>query len=94
MNDKPLLEVRHLKKYFRINGGRDVVRAVDDVSFSIKKGETFGIVGESGCGKSTLGRIILRLIEPSEGKIFLEGEPIHDLNAAELRKKRKKMQMD
>jgi oligopeptide transport system ATP-binding protein len=93
MNDKPLLEVKHIKKYFTLNGGKGIVRAVDDVSFSVGKGETFGIVGESGCGKSTLGRVILRLIEPTEGQIFLEGEPIHDLNYRALRKKRKKMQM-
>ena len=77
MIDTPLLEVKHLKKYFHLKGGRGVVRAVDDVGFSIMKGETFGIVGESGCGKSTLGRVVLRLLEPTEGEIFLEGEPIH-----------------
>ncbi len=93
MNDKPLLEVKHIKKYFTLKGGRGVVRAVDDVSFSVGKGETFGIVGESGCGKSTLGRVILRLTEPTEGRIFLQGKPIHDLNSRALRKQRKKMQM-
>ncbi len=93
MNDKPLLEVKHIKKYFTLKGGRGVVRAVDDISFSVGKGETFGIVGESGCGKSTLGRVILRLTEPTEGQIFLEGKPVHDLNSRALRKQRKKMQM-
>lgn len=93
MKDNPLLEVKNLKKYFFLNGGKDKVRAVDDVSFSIRKGETFGVVGESGCGKSTLGRVILRLIEPTQGQIFIEGDPICGLGSRDLRKKRKKMQM-
>lgn len=93
MKDKPLLEVKNLKKYFTLKGGKGQVRAVDDVSFSVKKGETFGVVGESGCGKSTLGRVILRLIEPTSGQIFLQGESICDLGSKELRQKRKKMQM-
>jgi oligopeptide transport system ATP-binding protein len=93
MKNKPILEVKHLKKYFTLKGGKGIVRAVDDVSFSVEKGETFGIVGESGCGKSTLGRVILRLTEPTEGEIFLEGKPIHNLSSRALRKKRKKMQM-
>lgn len=93
MKVKPLLEVKNLKKYFTLKGGKGKVLAVDDVSFCVHKGETFGIVGESGCGKSTLGRVILRLLEPTDGEIFLEGEPIHDITSGELRKKRKKMQM-
>ena len=93
MNDKPLLEVKHLKKFFSLKGGKGKVLAVDDVSFSVGKGETFGIVGESGCGKSTLGRVILRLIEPTDGRIYLEREPIHKLSFRNLRKHRKKMQM-
>ncbi len=93
MNDKPLLEVKHIKKYFTLKGGRGIVRAVDDVSFSVGEGETFGVVGESGCGKSTLGRVILRLTEPTEGQIFFEGKSVHDLNSRSLRKQRKKMQM-
>ena len=93
MKNKPLLEVKHLKKYFTLKGGKGKVRAVDDISFSVQKGETFGVVGESGCGKSTLGRIILRLIEPTEGQIFLQGDSICDLGSRDLREKRKKMQM-
>jgi oligopeptide/dipeptide ABC transporter ATP-binding protein len=93
MNDKPLLEVEHLKKYFPLRGGKGKVLAVDDVSFTVGKGETFGIVGESGCGKSTLGRVILRLIEPTDGYIYLEREPIHKLNSKDLRQQRKKIQM-
>ena len=77
-----LLEVNNLKKYFPIKGGlfRRVVgqlKAVDDVSFSIKKGQAFGLVGESGCGKSTLGRAILRLHEPTGGQVILEGMLSH-----------------
>ncbi len=93
MNEKPLLEIEHLKKYFTLKRGRGKVLAVDDVSFSVGKGETFGIVGESGCGKSTLGRVILRLMEPTDGRIFLNREPIHKLDAKNLRKQRRKMQM-
>ncbi len=93
-----LLEVNHLSKYFPIRGGilgRQVgkVRAVDNVSFKIKKGETLGLVGESGCGKSTLGRAILRLIEPSRGQIIFEGTDITQLNAKDMRAMRRKMQI-
>jgi len=71
---EPLLEVRNLIKYFPVRRGilsrvSNYVRAVDDVSFTIEKGETFGLVGESGCGKTTTGRAILRLIEPDSGEI-------------------------
>ena len=93
MKNKPLLEVKNLKKYFTLNGGKDKILAVDDISFSVSKGETFGVVGESGCGKSTLGRIILRLIEPTHGQIFLNGESFCDLGPKSLRKKRKRIQM-
>lgn len=93
MNHTPLLEVRDLKKYFPLKKGRGTVRAVDGVSFSVEKGETFGIVGESGCGKSTLGRLTLRLLEPDRGQIFLDRVPVHDLGAGALRKQRRQMQM-
>lgn len=72
-----LLEIEHLKQYFPAGNGR-FVKAVDDVSFFIKKGETFGLVGESGCGKTTTGRSILRLTEPTAGKIVYDGEVIFD----------------
>ncbi|CAM3082768.1 dipeptide ABC transporter ATP-binding protein [Paenibacillus sediminis] len=93
-----LLEVRNLKKYYPIQKGllgrtQGYVKAVDDISFSIKKGETFGLVGESGCGKSTTGRSLLRLIEPSSGQILFEGEDITKLSQAEMRKRRKEMQI-
>lgn len=72
--NKELLKVEHLKKYFNTPGG--VLHAVDDVSFSIRAGETLGVVGESGCGKSTMGRAILRLHEPTSGKVYFEGNDI------------------
>ncbi|GLY11456.1 ABC transporter ATP-binding protein [Pseudobacillus badius] len=93
-----LLEVKHLKKVFPIHGGlfgRRVgeVKAVDDISFYIKKGETLGLVGESGCGKSTTGRMLLRLLEPTEGTIRFEGQDLTKLSREEMRKMRKEIQM-
>jgi oligopeptide/dipeptide ABC transporter ATP-binding protein len=93
MMKSPVLDVKNLKKYFPLKGGKGVVRAVDDVSFQVNEGETFGIVGESGCGKSTLGRLILRLINADHGEVFLDGIPVLSLSAGSLRKARKKMQM-
>lgn len=90
-NTTPLLEVKHLKKYFQTKHG--MLHAVDDVSFSIEKGKTLGVVGESGCGKSTTGRVILRLLEPTAGEILFEGEDISKLNKKEMRQKRQDMQM-
>lgn len=94
----PLLEVKGLKKYFDVRGGvfsRKVgeVKAVDDVSFTVREGEILGIVGESGCGKSTLGKSILRLIEPTEGEVLFEGLNITRLSQEDLRKLRCDMQM-
>lgn len=93
-----LLKVENLKKYFPVRGdflSRKVnyVKAVDGVSFNIKQGETLGIVGESGCGKSTIGRTILRLLEPTEGKIYFNGEDFTALSKSLLRQKRKDMQI-
>ena len=77
--EKKLLEIENLRKYFPINGVKGPgVQAVQDVSLYIKKGETLGLVGESGCGKTTLGRTILRLYEPTGGKIIYDGETIYD----------------
>ena len=86
-----LLEVKNVKKYFHTPKG--VLHAVDDVSFTIERGKTLGVVGESGCGKSTTGRVVLRLLEPTEGTILLEGEDIAKLSASQMRAKRKEMQM-
>jgi oligopeptide/dipeptide ABC transporter ATP-binding protein len=94
----PLVQVRHLYKHFPVTAGvlhRTVglVRAVDDVSFDIGRGEILGIVGESGCGKSTLARLILRLIEPSGGQVHFDGQELGLLGKGELRHLRRKMQM-
>jgi oligopeptide transport system ATP-binding protein len=94
-----LVRVSGLKKYFPITAGlifqRQVgnVKAVDDVSFEIYKGETLGLVGESGCGKSTTGRTVLQLYKPTEGSVVFEGQELTTLPAAELRKTRRRMQM-
>jgi oligopeptide/dipeptide ABC transporter ATP-binding protein len=94
----PLLEVHNLSKFFSVRGGIlggpvSQVRAVDNVSFSINRGETLGLVGESGCGKSTLGRTILRLIEPSAGQVLFDGTDITQLDGQAMRVMRRKMQI-
>lgn len=93
-----LLELRGIKKYFPITAGvirRRVgdVKAVDDVSFTLKRGETIGLVGESGCGKSTTGRVIMRILEPTEGSIIFEGKDITKTKGSSLRAMRKNFQM-
>ena len=88
-----LLKAKNLKKHFPLKGGRGEVHAVDDVSFSLQKGETLGVVGESGCGKSTLARVLLRLIKPTSGQIFLDGVDLSTLTPRDLRAKRKEMQI-
>ncbi|MEO2075888.1 MAG: dipeptide ABC transporter ATP-binding protein [Bacillus sp. (in: firmicutes)] len=94
-----LLQVENLKKWFPVEGDKlftkstSVVKAVDDISFHIDKGETLGLVGESGCGKSTAGRVILRLIEATEGRILIENEDIRALTSKNLKQKRKDMQI-
>ena len=97
-NGEILLSVENLVKRFPIKGGilnREVasVRAVADVSFNIKRGETLGLVGESGCGKSTLGRSILRLIEPTAGQVFFKGRDITQVDKTEMRRLRRQMQI-
>ena len=86
-----LLEVKHLKKYFKVPTG--INHAVDDVSFTVEKGETLGVVGESGCGKSTMGRTIIHLQDATDGQIFLNGEDITRVRGRELRRIREKMQI-
>ncbi len=95
-----ILEVHNLKKWFRVRGGLfsflsedKYVRAVDDVSFSIKEGDSLCIVGESGCGKTTLARTILRLTEPTEGDVYFRGDNIYEKTRAELSLLRLQMQL-
>ena len=88
----PVLQVEGLTKHFPVSG-RKVVHAVDNVSFSIFRGKTFGLVGESGCGKSSCARTIIRIYEPTAGKILIDGEDISGLNQKQLLPIRKKMQM-
>ena len=98
IDGRPLLEVRNLVKHFYVSGGlfggrEGVVRAVDDVSFAIHRGETLGLVGESGCGKTTTGRCILQLERPTRGQILFEGRDLATLGREELRAVRRRMQV-
>ena len=86
-----ILEVQDLKKYFKSPKG--ILHAVDGVSFSLEKGKTLGVVGESGCGKSTLGRCIIRLTDPTEGKVFFKGENVCEFNKKRLFQARREMQI-
>ncbi|MDR7639051.1 ABC transporter ATP-binding protein [Staphylococcus argenteus] len=92
-----ILEVHQVKKYYKIKTGllqkSQFVKAVDEVSFSIKKGQTFGLVGESGCGKSTIGKVIIRLEDATSGSIIIDGEDITHLKGKKLRESRQKYQM-
>ncbi|MFQ7090730.1 MAG: ABC transporter ATP-binding protein [Coprococcus sp.] len=93
-NDKEVLvKADHVKVYFKGKKRGQTVKAVDDVSFEIMKGETFGVVGESGCGKSTLGRTLIRLQQPTEGHIYLNGTDIAGLKGAQLKEMRKEAQI-
>ncbi|MEA4889263.1 MAG: oligopeptide/dipeptide ABC transporter ATP-binding protein [Clostridiaceae bacterium] len=97
-NDQNILEVNHLKKYFPIKDGVlqhivGYVKAVDGISFNIKRGTTMGLVGESGCGKTTVGRTILRLTDKSGGQVLFNGSEIHELSRKDLRALRPKMQI-
>jgi oligopeptide transport system ATP-binding protein len=93
----PLVEVRHLVKHFSRGGGlfreKTIVRAVDDISFTVDEGETFALVGESGSGKSTTGRCMLRLIEPTSGEVVFRGENVLGFSSARMRAARRDMQM-
>ncbi len=97
-NQDVLVDVRHLKKYFPIKAGmfgREVgsVKAVDDISFTIKRGTTMGLVGESGCGKTTVGKTLLRLYEKTDGEVLINGKDIFSLDKKELRSQRHKIQI-
>jgi peptide/nickel transport system ATP-binding protein/oligopeptide transport system ATP-binding protein len=98
MRDDPLVDARNLSAFFPIHAGplhRKVaeVRAVDDVSFTIRRGETLGLVGESGCGKTTVGRLLLRLLEPTGGRIHFDGQDITSLTGHQLKAVRRRMQV-
>src|SRR4030042_1198309 len=102
-NPDELVRVEHVSKYFPIQSGLfasllarghiPAVKAVDDVSFSIHKGEVFGLAGESGSGKSTVGRLVLRLFEPTAGKVFFDGTDLGSLSSEEMRRMRSRMQI-
>ena len=98
-DDDVLLEVNNLKMYFPVTSGmlfqRTVahVKAVDDVSFTVKKGETLGLVGESGCGKTTTGRCILQLYKPTDGEVLFEGQDLTKLGTKQMRGMRREMQV-
>lgn len=97
MDDNVLVQVQNLKMYFQTEGSysftKKYIKAVDDVSFELYKGETFGLVGESGCGKSTLGRTMLGLYKPNSGKVIFDGEDIFSLKNKSMKEMRKKMQL-
>lgn len=88
----PLIEVNHLSKFFNL-GNNNILKAVNDLSFSIQQGETVGVVGESGCGKSTAGRTMMRLYEPTGGEVLFQGKNIYQMKGAELKALRRNMQM-
>ncbi|MBO0860988.1 MAG: dipeptide ABC transporter ATP-binding protein [Chloracidobacterium sp.] len=92
MTNQPLVEIKDLKKYFPVPH-KQIVRAVDGVSFTINRGETLGLVGESGCGKTTVGRCVLRLLEPTSGEIRFDGQDLLKLNRSEMRAIRRRMQI-
>ncbi|HYM29661.1 MAG TPA: dipeptide ABC transporter ATP-binding protein [Candidatus Cybelea sp.] len=99
MPEAPLLEVRHLVKHFRVTRGfllgrnAGLVKAVDDVSFTLRAGETLALVGESGCGKTTTGRLVLRLTEPTSGQVLFSGRDVFSLGPEEMRALRREMQI-
>lgn len=97
MSEQPIVSIQHLKTYFDVTRGmfakKQIVKAVDDVSFDVYPGETFGLVGESGCGKSTLGRTIVKIYDPTGGKIFVKGKDITELKGKDLHEFRRTCQL-
>jgi oligopeptide transport system ATP-binding protein len=98
MNPAPLMSVQHLEKHFPVSEWRpfqprETVKALDDVSFDVQKGETFGLVGESGCGKSTAARVMLGLIPPTAGQVHFDGRDVYSLDREALRQLRRRMQI-
>ncbi|MDI6824358.1 MAG: ABC transporter ATP-binding protein [Bacillota bacterium] len=89
--DEVILRLENVSKYFRVGGG--LLKAVENVSFSVRRGEVFGLVGESGCGKTTLGRTVIRLYEPSRGKVFYRDQDVHALSGPDLKRFNRSMQM-
>lgn len=87
----PMIEIKNLKKYFKVKNS--LLHAVDNINLTIPARKTLGVVGESGCGKSTLGRTILRLLEPTGGEIYFNGESLTSLSKAQMVQKRKDMQI-
>src|SRR6187402_3822914 len=95
---QPLLQANGLRKHFPVGGGilgggRKVVRAVDDLSLSVAKGETLGVVGESGCGKSTVARLLMRLLTPDRGTMVLDGDPVDEPHGITINDLRRQVQM-
>jgi oligopeptide transport system ATP-binding protein len=91
-DQQPILEVRNMKKHFNLGGGR-ILKAVDNFSIAINRGETFGLVGESGCGKSTAGRTIIKLYDPTQGEVIFNGKNVHKLQGSKLKQFNRNMQM-
>ncbi|MFE6795464.1 ABC transporter ATP-binding protein [Paenibacillus chitinolyticus] len=92
MSDQTILSIRNMKKHFDLGQGK-ILKAVDNFSIDIKRGETFGLVGESGCGKSTAGRTIIRLYEATDGEVIFNGENVHKLSGRKMREFHRNMQM-
>lgn len=91
-SDQPILQIRNMKKHFNLGNGK-ILKAVDNFSIEIKRGETFGLVGESGCGKSTAGRTIINLYDATEGEVIFDGEDVHKLTGKKLKEFNRNMQM-
>ncbi|NQX57665.1 ABC transporter ATP-binding protein [Paenibacillus qinlingensis] len=91
-SEQPILQIRNMKKHFNLGNGK-VLKAVDNFSIEIKRGETFGLVGESGCGKSTAGRTIIKLYDATEGEVIFDGEDVHKLTGKKLKEFNRNMQM-